>query len=366
MHSITSAGRVIWTLSGLATTLVLAAVITAAIVTAGNTQNWAHWSPGAPTLTRTVTVSQPFTSLSVESYGEPIRVTGGAVRQATVTEGISYDQASGGPLAVSASGPPTVTARVSNGLLTLAAPSCGTGTCAVEFTVTVPAGTTVTAVGDGGPVSVFGTGGANVDSGGGPVTATGIAGPVTVNAGGGGITVTSARSASLDSGGGPVTVSQVTGPLTVTAEGGGIIASRTAAASLDSGGGTVTASAISGPLKVGTEGGQLQLTGLTGALNADTGGGSLSATGIAAPTATVQTEGGPAVLTFATSPDKVQVGSGGGNVTLQVPGGPYAVSASTEDGPETVSMATSPSAARTITVDTGGGALIIEPAASSS
>jgi hypothetical protein len=384
MHSITSPGRIVWTASGVATALALATVITWAVVTAGKTQHWAGWSPGAPVLTRTVTVSQPFTSLSVESYGAPIRVTGGAVRQATVTEGISYDQNPSGPYAVTAGGPPVVTAQVSSGRLTLAAPSCASGdNCAVAFTVSVPTGTTVTAAGDGGAVSVTDTGGAYLDSGGGTVDATGIAGPLTVNAGGGNVTVSGiagqltvsagggsitashALTASLDSGGGPVTVSEITGPLKVSAEGGGITASHTATANLDSGGGPVTANAIGGPLTVGTEGGQLQLTGLTGAFNADTGGGPLTAQDVAASTATAQTEGGPAALTFAAPPDMVQVTSAGGDITLQVPGGPYSVSATTEDGQETVTVPTSPAANRVITVDSGGGALFIEPAGSS-
>jgi hypothetical protein len=388
-------------MSGVATALAMASFITWAVVTAGNTQHWAGWSPGAPMLTRTVTVSQPFTSLSVESYGAPIRVTGGAVTQATVTEGISYDRNPDGPYAVNAGGPPAVTAQVSNGRLTLAAPSCASGNnCAVAFTVSVPAGTAVTATGDGGAVSVTDTGGADLDSGGGTVDATAIAGPLTVNAEGGNVTVTSARSAnldsgggsvsvsgiagqltvsaggggvtashaataSLDSGGGPVTVSEITGPLKVNAEGGGVTVSHTATANLNSGGGPVTANAIGGPLTVSTEGGQLQLAGLTGAFNADTGGGQLAAQDVAASTATAQTDGGPAALTFATPPNMVQVTSGGGNITLQVPGGPYSVSATTDDGQETVTVPTSPAANRIITVDSGGGALFIEPAGSS-
>ena len=41
----------------------------------------------------------------------------------------------------------------------------------VSFTVTVPSGVAVTVATEGGPAAVSGTAGANVDSGGGPMTA---------------------------------------------------------------------------------------------------------------------------------------------------------------------------------------------------
>jgi hypothetical protein len=104
----------------------------------------------------------------------------------------------------------------------------------------------------------------------------------------------------------------------------------------------------------------IRVTG--GAFNANTGGGSLAARDMTASTATAITEGGPASLTFATAPDKVQVSSNGGPVTLDVPGGPYALTALSDGGQESVTIATSPAASRTITADSGDGALVIEPA----
>ena len=68
--------------------------------------------------------------MSVASYGAPIRVMVGSVSQVTVAESINFDQADS---------PPSVTAQVSAGALTLAAPSCQNNNCSVGFTVTVPA-----------------------------------------------------------------------------------------------------------------------------------------------------------------------------------------------------------------------------------
>ena len=55
--------------------------------------------------------------------------------------------------------------------------------------MSVPSGVKVNAAAAGGPVSVVGTGSADIDSGGGPVYAAGISGPLTVTADGGQVTV---------------------------------------------------------------------------------------------------------------------------------------------------------------------------------
>ena len=88
----------------------------------------------------------------MQSNGAAITVTGqpghGPVQ---VTETLTYDTA--GPA-------PAVTDTVTRGLLTLSAPACsgqqdngGGPACSVGFSVTVPAGVTVTAAAAGGPVT---------------------------------------------------------------------------------------------------------------------------------------------------------------------------------------------------------------------
>ena len=78
-----------------------------------------------------------------------------------------------------------VTQSVSGGRLSLSDPACTHADCNVDFDVTVPADVTVTASTGGGPMAVSGIAGANLASGGGPVRATLIGGPLTVNTGGG-------------------------------------------------------------------------------------------------------------------------------------------------------------------------------------
>ena len=332
MRAVATPGRWIWGLSGLITTAVLVVPGIRLITSAGQAENAQPQS----TATQTVTVPQPVTSLTVQSYGAPVEVTAGPVRHVRITETLMYDSqtgpvsvsavptraqpasggplsaspagaqpASGGPLSASPagaqpasggplSGAPAVEQSVSDGRLSLADPACEGSDCSVSFAVIVPPGVTATVATEGGPITVSGIAGANLDSGGGPVSATNISGPLTV----------------------------ITG------------------------------------------GGPLALDGLAGPLSADTGGGPLGARDVASQTATVSTGGGDASVAFSAAPDSVTVSTDGGAARLVVPGGPYKLNATSDGGgPQSVGIATDPAAHRSITVISGGGSLEIEPAA---
>ena len=315
MHEVATPGRWIWRASGLITTAVLVLVGAHLIARAGQPD---YAQPQA-TAIRTVTISQPVTGLTVQSYGAPVQITAGPAGRVQITETIRYDSPGGvvsavpqptsaGPLSASpsvpaapsapggpVSGVPAVVQSVSGGRLSLGDPACANSDCSVSFAVTVPSDVTATVSTDGGSVSVSGIAGANLNSGGGPVSAGRIGGPLTV----------------------------VTG------------------------------------------GGPLQLGGLAGPLSADTGGGPLTAQGVTSATATVTTGGGNASLAFAAAPDTVTVSTDGGDAQLAVPGGPYALTADSDGGPQPswVGIATDPQSHRSITVSSGGGALQITPAA---
>ena len=231
-----------------------------------------------PTAIRTVTVPQPVTSLTVQTYGDPVQVTAGLVRGVQITETLTYDPQAGGP--------PAVAQPVSGGHLSLGDPACANSDCDVSFTVTVPSGVTVTVSTEGGPVTVSGIAGANLDSGGGPVRATEIGGPLTVSTGGGPLTLDGlAGTLSADTGGGPLTARGV--------------AAATATITTGGGDARLAFSAAPDTLTVGTDGGaaQLAVPGGPYALTADSGGGPQSA-GIATDPAagrsiTVISGGGP-------------------------------------------------------------------------
>ena len=62
----------------------------------------------------------------------------------------------------------------------------------------------------------------------------------------------------------------------------------------------------------------------------------------------------------------MSVDSGGGPAILSVPRGPYAVTADSGGGPQQVEIATDPAASRSIRIVSDGGPLQIEPAGSGS
>jgi hypothetical protein len=296
-----------WGVSGVLVTASIGVPIAFALARAGTPDNGAV--SAHPIAVHDVTISQAVTSVSVQSYGADVRVIGApATKKVQVEESVSYDP-SQGPA-------PSVIHTVSGGLLTLAAPDCAPAgvNCAVGFTLLVPSDVSVTVVTAGGNVDVNGIATANLDSGGGDVTAT-----------------------------------SVSGPLTVTSEGG-----------------NQHLTGIGGSLKTESGGGDVIALGLAGpAVTITTDGGNLNALGVAATTAVLSSGGDDARVGFSATPDAVILTTDGGNATVLVPGGPYALTADSGDGQETVGIATNPAARDVLTVTTGGGDLAIEPASGS-
>jgi hypothetical protein len=376
-------GRWIWRLVGIAVVLVLIVALFKGF--AGTYDSGAETVHPVPA--RTVTVTQPVTGLNVTSYGGAIQVAQGKGDEVTVTEQMNYS---------SPGSPPRVSATVSDGLLTLAAPACANENCFVGFTITVPRSVAVTAQSGGGPISVSGATEASLDSDGGPVTAQDIQGSLSVTAESGSITASGAGSAyldsyggpvtvggirgtlnvaseggsvdvrgagstTIDSGGGPVSAASIRGFLTVTSDGGSIEATGAESASLTSGGGPIAAHAINGTLTADTNGGSLLIGDLAGPLTADTGGGPVEASGLASTTAKVNTDGGSAWLGFTSEPLSVQLITAGGDGVLVLPGGPYLVNADSAGGPQTVTVPVSPTSGHVITISTSDGQLQVKP-----
>ncbi len=254
----TGRGRWIWTLIGLATVVVLAVPIIRAITTAGDPPPDVAYAQPVPTSTRTIVVTQPVTSVTVLSYGSPVQVTTGSVSHVEVTETAAAPVKGQGPW------PVPVTQTWSGGHLLLADPSCGPAGmgCAVAFALTVPPGVAVTAVSDGGPITVSGVAGANLDSGGGLVSAAKIDGPLTVR-----------------TEGGPLLLDGLTGALNVDTGNAPLIAqgvdAATATVSTDGGNARIGFTAAPDSVTVSTDGGSAFLTVPGGpyALTADSDGG---------------------------------------------------------------------------------------------
>jgi hypothetical protein len=358
MRAIAVPGRLVWGISGVVTVAALA-VPGAHLLTSPWDHGQGQQIQG--TVTRTVTVSQPVTSVNVQSYGGSVQVTGAPVSQVKVTETLGVP----GP----GSGAPPVAPTVRDGQLTVGGPACNTWASCVGFAVTVPRDVAVTVASGGGPVTVSGVAAVNLDSDGGSMVVSGIDGPVAAT-----------------TGGGPLDLTDVTGPLQADTGNGSLVASAITAttALITTDGGPARLTGSIGTLGVYTGGGSanVSLSTAPDAVTIDTGGGpaTLAVPGsVTTPRATVSTEGGSAQLTgsigtlgvytdggpadvsLSTAPDAVTIDTSGGSATLAVPGGPYALTADSDGGSQSVTIATSPTAARSITLTTGGGPLQIEP-----
>jgi hypothetical protein len=279
MRQVTARGRWLWALSGLAAATALAIPGVRLITFASVSQS----VQPQPTVVRTVTVPQRITSLDVQSYGMPVQVTAAPVRHVRVTETIGYDPRQG---------PPAVTQSVSGGRLTLADPACNNTDCGVAFAVTVPPDVAVTVASEGGPVTVSGTNGASLDSGGGQVSATGIHGPLTVT-----------------TEGGPVVLNGLTGLLSAETGGGTLWAQgvTAATATVITAGGDARIEFAKAPdtVIVSTDGGAatMAMPGGPYALTTDANGGPQTVGIPTSPTArrsiTVTSGGGPLVIVAA-------------------------------------------------------------------
>jgi hypothetical protein len=183
-----------------------------------------------------------------------------------------------------------MTESVSGGRLSLGDPACQKAGCFADFTVTVPAGTTVTVDTQGGPADIWGVAAATVNSSGGLARITQVSGPLTVS-----------------TGGGPLMLNEVTGPLHADTSGGSLVARGIAAA---------TASFI-------TSGGPAQVTFSTApdTVTLDTDGGPAMLRVPGGPYAlTADSDGGPELIGIATDPaahPSIKVSSGGGPLQLE-------------------------------------------------
>jgi hypothetical protein len=274
MRPVAARGRRMWGLAGLAVAAAVAVpggwLITSAGVDRG---------PGPQyTATRVVTVSQPVTTVDVQSYGASVQVTAGPVHRVRVSEAITYDPRD--------SRLPAVPQSVSNGILTLIEPSCD---CSVGFTVTVPAGVGVAADTEGGALIVSGVAAANLNSGGGLVSAAGISGPLVVT-----------------TDGGPLTLNGLTGPLQADTGGGPLLAQ-------DMGSATATITTGGGAARIG-------FTEAPDGLFVSTDGGPAALTLPGGPYAlTARSYGGPEAVRIATGP------AAGRSITVTTGGGPLQI-----------------------------------------
>lgn len=144
----------------------------------------------------------------------------------------------------------------------------------------------------------------------------------------------------LTSGGGNMQVSAIQGNVT-----------------LDSGGGDVGISSIGGSADLQTGGGNVTASDLGGILTFTTSGGDVNGSGLFSPHVTTSSGGGNVSLVFTRVPDDLKISSSGGDITIVLPRGStaYAISSQTGGGDYSASVPTNDASGHKIQVDSGGG-----------
>jgi DUF4097 and DUF4098 domain-containing protein YvlB len=175
---------------------------------------------------------------------------------------------------------------------------------------------------------------AKVETGGGSVNATGIAGRVDMESGGGNIHVDDiGGDVTGETGGGTIEVGSVEGGVKLETGGGNIkIASAKGEIKAESGGGNVVVlSGLQGAV-LETGGGSIRVDKCSGPVKATTGGGSVDLGDIGGP---AEIETGAGSIRLASAKGRVQAQTGGGSIQLD---GATSVQAETSAGGITVKL----------------------------
>jgi DUF4097 and DUF4098 domain-containing protein YvlB len=227
-----------------------------------------------------------------------------------------------------------------------------------EFMINVPREMTLVKLEtDGGNVDATGLAGkVEAESGGGNVHVDDIGGEVHAETGGGSIDVgTVGGDIGVQTGGGSIVVRQANGRLEAETGGGSIrIDSAKQGADLETGGGEIEVRQCSGRVKVSTGGGNVDLGNIAGPAEIETGGGTIhlaSATGHVS----AQTSGGEIDL-YGVPSARVETGAGGIVVKLVKTGAPASDSRlETSAGDVTVYIAADVAISVRASVDLGNG-----------
>ena len=124
-------------------------------------------------------------------------------------------------------------------------------------------------------------------------------------------------------------------------------------------GGDVLVRDTTGSVTVDSGGGEVALTATDGTTEVTSGGGGILATQIVAAESVFESGGGDADVTLDDSVDSVSITTEGGGLTVQLPGGPYAIDADTGGGALDVLVDESADSASTATLRSGGGDITV-------
>ena len=211
--------------------------------------------------------------------------------------------------------------------------------CSDDFVVNVPRNLGLTKIETGGgSVNATGVAGrVELNTGGGNIHLDDIGGEVVAETGGGMIDVGSVEgNVNLQTGGGNIKVASAKGEIKAESGGGNVVVlSGLQGAVLETGGGSIRVEKCSGPVKATTGGGSVDLGDIGGAAQIETGGGSIR---------------------LASAKGRVQAETGGGSIELD---GAASVQAETSAGGIIVKLLSSAGARNNSTLETSAGDITV-------
>ncbi|UYB41424.1 DUF4097 family beta strand repeat-containing protein [Streptomyces sp. Je 1-4] len=116
-----------------------------------------------------------------------------------------------------------------------------------------------------------------------------------------------------------------------------------------------------GPVKMTTTSGDIQLDGVAGAVDARTSNGRITGRGLSGARTSAETSNGAIDLTPATA-QNVRARTSNGEITVQLPKGPYRLSAETDNGEKHIGIAQDPAARFHLDLTTSNGDITAKPA----
>lgn len=134
------------------------------------------------------------------------------------------------------------------------------------------------------------------------------------------------------------------------------------AVSIDTASGSVGLTNISGDININCASGSVRLTDIDGNLDINTASGSIDGSGLVSDDVRADSASGSVDLEFDAEISDLVIDTASGSVAVRVPGGPYRVETDSSSGDIDVNIATDPSAAGSIRVETASGRVTIDPA----
>ncbi|WP_049570033.1 DUF4097 family beta strand repeat-containing protein [Nocardiopsis sp. SBT366] len=132
------------------------------------------------------------------------------------------------------------------------------------------------------------------------------------------------------------------------------------ALAVDTDNGTVSVSGFTAPLEVTSANGTVDVANVTGPLTLTSDNGDMNLSEIGSDSVSAATDNGSIDAVFSEAPTEVEVSTNNGTATVAMPGGPYAVFETSDNGEVVNGLPTDDSSTSTVTARTDNGTITLD------